>query len=129
MTKAAYTARSTTKAHIRAEIAKLYLPNTNGQYTHDAVAQFVLGLNRVLQGTYTPSSGQGMTGLFRSSTDATNPSAIADIRTTDSVTIMTVIEASIKEARDLQAKSAHSGANTCSRDAASSGGGQARSTS
>ena len=64
MAKAAYTTWATTKAHVTAEIAKLHLPITNGQYTHDAAAQFVLGLNRVLRGTYNLASGQGMTGLL-----------------------------------------------------------------
>jgi hypothetical protein len=106
MAEAAYTARATTKAHVIAEVTKLNLPLTNGQYSHDAATTFVLGLHRVLKSTYNPSSGLGMSELLRSSTDPTNPSAIAGIRTTDSATIASVIDASIKEARKLQAKSA-----------------------
>ena len=47
-----------------------------------------------------------MNGLLQSNTNANNPSAIAGIKTTNSATIATVLEASSKEAKELQAKSA-----------------------
>ena len=66
MADAAFTARATTKAHVAAEIGKLRLPTTNGQYTHDAATQFTLGVNRVLKSTFNPSEpGQGMARLLR----------------------------------------------------------------
>ena len=106
MAEAAYTARVTTKDHVAAEVTKLHLSTTNGQFTHDAASQFVLGLNRVLQGTFNPSSGQGMSKLLRSSTDPTNPSAISAIKTTDFATITTILKASVREARENQRTSA-----------------------
>jgi hypothetical protein len=101
MDEAAYTARATTKAHVAAEIAELHLPTINNQFTHDDAVQFILGLYRVLRGTYNPASGQEMTDLLRSSTNHTNPSDIAGIRTTNSATIVTVLEASIKKTKKL----------------------------
>ena len=101
MVEAAYTAPEITKAHVVEEVTKLHLfTTTNGPFTHDAAATFVIGLNRVLRGTYNPLSGQGMTGLLRSSTDPRNPSSISAIKTTNSAISVTVLEASIKEARE-----------------------------
>ena len=61
MSDACYTARATTKAQVTASIGGLNLPTTNGQYTHDAAAMFIVGLHRVLKMTYNPSEpGCGM---------------------------------------------------------------------
>ena len=95
MSDACYTARATTKAQVAASVASLSLPTTNGQYTHDAAAMFVVGLHRVLKMTFNPSEpGCGMEMLLRSSTDGVNPSALSAIKSTNVATIATVIQAS-----------------------------------
>ena len=105
MTGSAYTARATIKAHVIAAIAKLSLPTVNKQYTHDTAAQFILEINRVLKRAYNPLSGQWMANLLQSSTDPINPSVIAGIKATDSVSIASVFKDSLQEPRKLQAAS------------------------
>ena len=98
MSDACYTARATTTAQVAASIASLTLPTTNGQYTHDAAAMFVVGLQRVLKMTYNPSEpGCGMEMLLQSSTDGVNPSALSPLKSTDVATIATVIPASAED--------------------------------
>ena len=100
MSDACYTARATTKAQVTASIDGLNFPTTNGQYTHDAAATFVVGLHRVLKMTFNPSEpGCGMEMLLRSSTDGVNPSALSAIRSTDVATIATVIKTSSDAAK------------------------------
>jgi hypothetical protein len=55
MSNACYTARATTKAQVTASIGGLNFPTSNGQYTHDAAAMFIVGLHRVLKMMYNPS--------------------------------------------------------------------------
>ena len=108
MADAAFTARATTKAHVAAKIGKLRLPTVNGQYTHDAAIQFTLGVNRVLKSTFNPSEpGQGMARLLRSSTDATNPSTISAIKSTDAANIDTILRDSAAEATATQRASSN----------------------
>ena len=40
MSDACFTARTTTKAHVTAAIGDINLAVVNGQYSHDAIAQF-----------------------------------------------------------------------------------------
>ena len=107
MADAAFTARATTKAHVSAEIGRLVFQTVNGSYSHDVATQFVLGMNRVLKGTFNPGGdGNGMQQLARSSTDPTNPSSLAAIRSTDVANIASVVRESTAEAAALQAASA-----------------------
>ena len=92
MSDACYTARATTKAQVTASIGGLNFPTSNGQFTHDAAATFVVGLQCILKMTFNPSEpGCGMEMLLRSSTDGVNPSALSAIKSTDVATIATDI--------------------------------------
>ena len=101
MAEATYTTRATTKAHVLAKVAKLNLPTINKQYTHDDTTQFVLGIKRVLKGTYNPLSRQEMVDLLRSSTNPINPTAIAGIKARDSATITSVLDVSVAAAEKI----------------------------
>ena len=92
MSDACFTARATTKAHVTAAIGDIHLAVANGQYSHDAIAQFIVAVKRVLKSTYNPAEpGCGMEMLLRSSTDAANPSKISAIKSTDVATIASII--------------------------------------
>ena len=100
MSDACFTARATTKAHVTAAIRDIHLTVVNGQYSHDAIAQFILAVKRVLKSTYNPAKpGCGMEMLLRSSTNATNPSKISAIKSTDMATIATIIHDSSADAK------------------------------
>ena len=93
MAEACLTARATIHNHVKEVIAKLTLPhNSSGQYTHDDITTFIMGVCRVLKSTYNPSDpGNGMAKLLISST-ATPPSLLSCIRSTDAVTIQSVLD-------------------------------------
>ena len=86
-------------------IARLAFPTINGQYTHDAANNFILGVHRVLKSTFNPidDSGLGMSELLRSSKDPVNPSAISKIKSTDTAIIATVFRKSAEEAATASA--------------------------
>ena len=106
MADAAFTARATSKAHVYAEIVKLPFAIDDGRYTHDDAAGLVIGLGRSLTGTYNPTAeGRGMKDLLRSSADATTPSALAAIKSTDTETAKTILAKSAAEAGEEQAAS------------------------
>ena len=109
MADATYTARATTKAHVVEGINKLTLASHHGSgsYSHDAIAQFVLGVNRVLRGTFCADDpGHGMESLTRRSTDAINPSKLSAIKSTDAANPDTILAKSAKEAATRQRASA-----------------------
>ena len=93
MADACFTARATTRDHVKAAITKLALPrNSSNQYTHDAITTFFTGVRRVLKSTYNPGDpGNGMEKLLISST-ANPPSLLARIRSTDAATITSVLD-------------------------------------
>ena len=108
MADSAFTARSSTKEHVLEGINRLSLNTDNGQYTFNEANAVVLGCHRVLTGTFNSEDpGKGMSSLFRSSTDPTNPSKLSALKSTDAVNMNTVIEASIAEAKAKQAASAN----------------------
>ena len=73
MSDACFTACATTKAHVTAAIGKINLAVVNGQYSHDAIAQFIVAVKRAIKSTYNPAEpGCGMEMLLRSSTDHRN---------------------------------------------------------
>jgi hypothetical protein len=92
MADGCFTARATTRDHVKAAITKLALPcNSSNQYTHDAITTFFTGIRRVLKSTYNPGDpGNGMEKLLISST-ATPPSLLSRIRSTDAATITSVL--------------------------------------
>jgi hypothetical protein len=98
MADACFTARATTRDHVKATITKLALPrNSSNQYTHDAITTFFTGMHGMLKSTYNPGDpGNGMEKLLISST-ATPPSLLSCIRSTDAATITSVLN----EARDI----------------------------
>ena len=97
MSDTAYTARSNARLQVVEGISKLTLNLVNLQYDHEAGTQFVLGLNRVLRGTFNASEpGQGMAPLLRSN------SKMAAIKSTDAANMNTIIEDSIAEAKAKQ---------------------------
>jgi len=106
MSDACFTARATTKAHVTAAIGDINLAVVNGQYSHDAIAQFIVAVKRVLKSTYNPAEpGCGMEMLLRSSTDTANPSKISAIKSTDVATIATIIRDSSADAKAAKAAS------------------------
>ena len=106
MADAAFTARATSKAHVYAEIVKLPFATDDGRYTHDDATGLVIGLGRSLTGTCNPTAeGRGMKDLLRSSADASNPSALAAIKSTDTETAKTILAKSAAEAAEEQAAS------------------------
>ena len=89
MADACFTARATTREHVRASIAKLALPTTEaaGQYDHEAATTFIAGVHRILRETYNPGDpGNGMDKLCV----ATN--AIAHIKVTTVATAHSVLD-------------------------------------
>jgi hypothetical protein len=80
-------------ANVKEAIAKLALPhNSSGQYTHDDITTFIMGIRQVLKSTYNPSDpGNGMAKLLISSM-ATPPSLLSCIRLTDAVTIQSMLD-------------------------------------
>ena len=95
MADACFTARATTRDHVKAAITKLELPrNSSNQYTHDAITTFFTGIRRVLKSKYNPGDpGNGMEKLLTSST-ANPPSLLSRIRSTDAATITSVLDKS-----------------------------------
>jgi len=73
---------------------------------HDAIAQFIVAVKRVLKSTYNPAKpGCGMEMLLRSSTDAANPSKISKIKSTGVATIATIVRDSATDAKAAKATS------------------------
>ena len=50
MADACFTARASTREHVRSSIAKLtLLTNASGQYNHDHATTFIAGIHRILR--------------------------------------------------------------------------------
>ena len=77
MADACFTARATTREHVRSSIAKLtLLTNASGQYNHNHATTFIAGIRRILRETYNPGDpGNGMDKLCMASnaSPASNP--------------------------------------------------------
>ena len=88
MADACFTARATTREHVREAIEKLALPkNANGQFNHDAATNFNAAIPRVLKGTFNPiNPGCGMSGL------CTKASDLAKMATTSVATVKSVLD-------------------------------------
>ena len=88
MAVACFTARATTRDHVRASITKLALPITaGGQYIHEDVTTFIAGIRHILRETYNPGDpGNGMEKLCVAS------NAIARIKSTSVATAKTVLD-------------------------------------
>ena len=97
MADACFTARATTREHVRDSIAKLALPTTDSsQYNHDAATTFIAGICPILRETYNPGDpGNGMDKLCNAS------NAIARIKSTDVATSKTVLDKADRFARSL----------------------------
>ena len=109
MSSSAYSARGAVKTQVMEGIAKIRFPKPNKTYTAVEANQLTLGADRILRGIFNPFGGnQGMHILLRSSTNATNPSMLFAIKTTDVVTIESIIDESKAEA---DAKNAAKGAS------------------
>ena len=95
MADACFTARATTRDHVREAIEKLALPkNSNGQFNHDAATNFKAAVARVLRSTFNPiNPGCGMSGLCTKSSD------VAKITTTSVATIQSVLDEAAAKAR------------------------------
>ena len=91
-------------ACVTAAINELHLLTTNSQYIHDAIKMFVVEIHRVLKSTYNPAKPSYGEMLLCSSTDANNPSARSEIKSTDATTIATNTKASTKEAQVASAR-------------------------
>jgi hypothetical protein len=87
MADACFTARATTREHVRKAIKKLALSkNSNGQFNHDVATNFKAAVIRVLKSTFNPiNPGCGMSGL------CTKASTIAKIKTTSVATIQSAL--------------------------------------
>lgn len=88
MADACFTARASTREHVRSSIAKLtLLTNASGQYNHDHATTFIAGIHRILRETYNPGDpGNGMDKLCVAS------NAIARIKSTTVATAKTVLD-------------------------------------
>ena len=95
MADACFTARATTRDHVREAVEKLALPkNSNGQFNHDAATNFKAAVARVLKSTFNPiNPGCGMSGL------CTKTSDLAKITTTSVATIQSVLNEAAAKAR------------------------------
>ena len=87
MVDACYTAQATAKEHALHRIARLKLTkNAAGQYTHDAIMTYVMGIRRVSRSTYNPwDPGGEIEKRLVSSTSATPQ--LVKIKSTDTATV------------------------------------------
>ncbi len=95
MADACFTARATTREHVRDSIAKLVLPkNASRQYNHEDITTFFTAVACILKSTFNPANpGNGMAQLLVSST-ATPPSLLSTIKSMDVATVASVLAAS-----------------------------------
>ena len=99
MSAGTYAARSTSCAHVKARILTLDFPAAGERYSQADAHGLFLGIQRVLKGTYNPRGAvDGMAALLRASDDATNPSELAAIKSTDVETVESVLAKSKADA-------------------------------
>lgn len=101
MAEVCYTARATTREQVKEAPGLLEFPKTSaGRYNYDDANTFVAKVERILRETINMlDPANSMFGLLRSSTDATNLSAIAAIKLNHVATATTVLA----EAKDKAA--------------------------
>ena len=94
-----YTARSTTREHVKERVLALDFPAVGERYSHSDANMLLLGIHRVLRATFNPRGGSnGMEELARASNDPQNPSVLAAIKTTDVATADDVLAEAKAEA-------------------------------
>lgn len=100
MADTCFAARTTTREHDRASIAKLtLLTTTGGQYKHENATTFMVGVRCILCKTYNPGDpGNGMDICLASN-------AITKIKSTTVVTTKTVLDESKHSAATTTAAS------------------------
>ena len=101
MADTCFAARTTTREHDRASIAKLtLLTTTGGQYKHENATTFMVGVRCILCKTYNPGDpGNGMDKLCLAS------NAITKIKSTTVITTKTVLDESKHSAATTTAAS------------------------